>query len=249
MSFRLKFKGISSFALHILAMTLMLCDHLWATLFPAQEWLTCIGRMAFPIFAFMIAEGYAHTSNVRKYIWRLFVFAVISEVPFNLMYGSSVIYPFHQNVLWTFLIALLSITFIEKTKSAKKWWMTCLVSIVTVWFDFLFGTVAMVDYLGAGVLTVLVFYFFRERKWWCFFGQLVCMSVLNISILGGYYYAIPIAGYEFRVVQQGFALLALIPIWLYDGRQGYHSKPFQYFCYAFYPVHLLILYGIWQWVM
>ena len=115
-----KFRGISSFTLHILAMTLMLCDHLWATLFPAQEWLTCIGRMAFPIFAFMIAEGYSHTSNVRNYIFRLFAFAIISEVPFNLIYGSSVIFPFHQNVLWTFLIALLSINLIEKNQDGQK---------------------------------------------------------------------------------------------------------------------------------
>lgn len=241
-----KFKGISSFTLHILAMTLMLCDHLWATLFPAQEWLTCIGRIAFPIFAFMIVEGYFHTSNVRKYIWRMFAFAIISEVPFNLIYGSSVIFPFHQNVLWTFLIALLSITIIEKTKTLKKWWLTGLISIVTISIDYLFGTIAMVDYLGAGVLTVLVFYFFHDKKWWCFVGQFVCMAIINISILGGYYYSIPIAGYELRVVQQGFALLALIPIWLYGGRQGYHSKPFQYLCYAFYPMHLLILYFVWQ---
>lgn len=74
--------GIDSFMLHILAMTLMLCDHLWATLLPGQEWLTCVGRLAFPIFAFMIAEGYAHTSNVKKYMGRLFVFALVSEIPF-----------------------------------------------------------------------------------------------------------------------------------------------------------------------
>lgn len=241
-----KFKGISSFTLHILAMMLMLCDHLWATLFPAQEWLTCIGRIAFPIFAFMIAEGYFHTSNVRKYLLRLLVAAIISEVPFNLIYGSSAFYPFHQNVLWTFLIALLSVALIEKAKSLNKWWLTCLVSIVIIFVDYILGIIAMVDYFGAGVLTVLIFYFFRERKWWCFLGQLVCLAVINIHFLGGYYYSVPIAGYEFKIVQQGFALLALIPIWLYGGRQGYHSKPFQYFCYAFYPVHLLILYFIWQ---
>ncbi|MGM9619154.1 MAG: TraX family protein [Oscillospiraceae bacterium] len=244
-----KSRGISSFTLHILAMALMLCDHLWATLFPAQEWLTCLGRMAFPIFSFMIAEGYFHTSDVRKYIRRLLVFAVLSEIPFNLMYAGSVIYPFHQNVLWTFLIALLSIALIEKTKAAKKRWLTWLVSIVTVLVDFLLGTVAMVDYFGAGVLTVLVFYFFREKKWWCFLGQLVCLAILNIHILGGYYYSVSVAGYEFEIVQQGLALLALLPIWLYDGRQGYHAKPFQYFCYAFYPLHLLLLYLIWQWVV
>lgn len=70
--------------------------------------------------------------------------------------------------------------------------------------------------------------------------------IINLNILGGYYYSISIAGYEFSVVQQGFVLLALIPIWLYSGHQRYHSKPFKYFCYAFYPLHLLIVYLIWQ---
>ena len=115
-----KAKGISSFSLHILAMALMLGDHLWATLFPAQEWLTCIGRIAFPIFAFMIVEGFFHTSNVRRYISRIFIFAIVSEIPFNLIYGSSLIYPFHQNVLWTFLIALLCITFLGKIKEESE---------------------------------------------------------------------------------------------------------------------------------
>ncbi|MGN0505740.1 MAG: TraX family protein [Lachnospiraceae bacterium] len=238
--------GISSFTLHILAMALMLCDHLWATLFPAQEWLTCIGRIAFPIFAFMIAEGYFHTSNVKKYITRLLIFAIVSEVPFDLLYGSTVIYPFHQNVLWTFLIALLAIVLIEKTKAKKKLWLTVFVSVVTVFAALLLGTITMVDYFGAGVVTVLVFYFFHGRKWWCLAGQLVCLYILNINILGGYYYSVSIGGYELELVQQGFALLALIPIWLYHGRLGYHSKGFQYFCYAFYPVHLLLLYIIWR---
>ena len=108
-----KKRGIDSFTLHILAMLFMLCDHLWATLFPAQEWMTCVGRLAFPIFAFMIAEGCYYTSNVKKYMLRLFLFAIISEIPFNLIMGSSVFYPFHQNVLWTFLLGGLSIQIIE----------------------------------------------------------------------------------------------------------------------------------------
>ena len=132
-----KKRGINSFTLHILAMLFMLCDHLWATLFPAQEWLTCIGRLAFPIFAFMIAEGCYYTSNVKKYMQRLFLFAVISEIPFNLIMGSSAIYPFHQNVLWTFLLGLLSIQIIEKAKKKQKQWILlliiCLVLFISAW--------------------------------------------------------------------------------------------------------------------
>lgn len=243
---RKKCEGISSFGLHVLAMALMLCDHLWATLFPAQEWLTCIGRVAFPIFAFLIVEGYFHTSDLKKYMGRMLIFALLSEVPFNLLYGSSVIYPLHQNVLWTFLIALLSIAIIEKVKGKKKWWLTGLVGFLVVVFDLALGTLAMVDYFGPGVLTVMVFYFFRGRKWWCFSGQFACLYYINMEILGGYYYPVQIGGFELDIVQQGFALLALIPIWLYCGRQGYHSKAFQYVCYGFYPVHLLLLYLIWQ---
>ena len=244
-----KTKGLNSFHLHILAMALMLCDHLWATLFPQQEWMTCIGRMAFPIFAFLIAEGYFHTSNVRKYIGRMFLFAVVSEIPFNLIYGSSFFYPFHQNVLWTFLIGLLSILACEKAKAFKKPWMTWGSILVILFCDYILGTIAMVDYFGAGVLMVLTFYFFHQRNWWCLLGQIVCLTVLNIQVLGSYFYTVTVAGYEIKMMQQGFALLALIPIWLYRGKQGYHSKAFQYSCYAFYPVHLIVLYILWQWML
>lgn len=243
---RREYKGISSFTLHILAMSLMLCDHLWATMFPAQEWLTCLGRIAFPIFAFMIAQGYYKTSDLKKYILRIFLFALISEIPFNLITGSSVFYPYHQNVLWTFLIALLSICLIEKVREKEKWWLTAIVSALVIGFDFLFGMVTMVDYFGCGILTVLIFYFFRKRNFWCLLAQIILLAYLNIEVIGGYCYDVELFGFEFLIVQQGFALLALIPIWLYKGEQGYHSKAFKYFCYGFYPAHLLILYFVWQ---
>ena len=102
-------------------------------------------------------------------------------------------------------------------------------------------TLCMVDYYGVGVLTVFVFYFLHGRKWWCFLGQLAALYWLNVELLGGLMYPVQLFGMEFELCQQGLALLALIPIWLYHGRQGYHSKPFQYLCYAFYPVHMLLL--------
>ena len=93
----------TSASLHIMAMAFMLCDHLWGTIIPGNDWLTCIGRIAYPIFAFMIVEGYFHTSNLKKYVKRLFIFALLSEIPFNLAMGSRLFYPIHQNVLWTSL--------------------------------------------------------------------------------------------------------------------------------------------------
>ena len=232
---------LTAAVLHIIAMTLMLMDHLWATLLPAREWLTCAGRVAFPIFAFMAVEGYFHTRSFKKYILRMLLFAVLSEIPFDLMYGGTWFYPVHQNVLWTFLLSLLGVWLMEQVRKKGKTWMYLLVCVLVVLAGLVLGTLCMVDYYGVGVLTVFVFYFLHGRKWWCFLGQLAALYWLNVELLGGLMYPVQLFGMEFELCQQGLALLALIPIWLYRGRQGYHSKPFQYLCYAFYPVHMLQL--------
>ena len=232
---------ISAAVLHILAMVLMLMDHLWATLLPAQDWLTCAGRVAFPIFAFMSVEGYFHTHNFKKYAQRMLLFSVLSEIPFDLMYGGTWFYPVHQNVIWTLLMGLLGIHLMETVRKKQKPWVYVLVSAGVVAAGWILGTLCMVDYYGVGVLTVFIFYFFRGRKWWCLLGQLLALYWVNVQMLGGLMYPIQLFGMEFELCQQGLALLALLPIWLYRGRQGYHSKPFQYACYAFYPVHMLIL--------
>ena len=232
---------LTAAVLHIIAMTLMLMDPLWATLLPAREWLTCAGRVAFPIFAFMAVEGYFHTRSFKKYILRMLLFAVLSEIPFDLMYGGTWFYPVHQNVLWTFLLGLLGIWLMEQVRKKGKTWMYLLVCVLVVPAGLVLGTLCMVDYYGVGVLTVFVFYFLHGRKWWCFLGQLAALYWLNVELLGGLMYPVQLFGMEFELCQQGLALLALIPIWLYHGRQGYHSKPFQYLCYAFYPVHMLLL--------
>ena len=233
--------SLSAAALHILAMALMLMDHLWATLLPAQDWLTCAGRLAFPIFAFMAVEGYFHTHSFRKYALRLALFAVLSEVPFDLMYGGTWFYPVHQNVIWTLLLGLLGIHLMETVRKKQKTWLYLLTALLVVLIGTVLGTLGMVDYYGTGVLTIFICYFFRGRKWWCLAGQLLALYWVNVELLGGLLYPVHIFGMEFEICQQGLALLALLPIWLYRGRQGYHSKPFQYACYAFYPVHMLIL--------
>ena len=230
----------TSFSLHIMAMLFMLCDHLWGTIVTGNDWLTCIGRLTFPIYAFMIVEGYFHTKNLKKYVLRLLLFAVISEIPFNLAMGSSLFFPIHQNVLWSFLISIGFIHWNEKVKE-KQLWKRILVGLTTICIGYLIGFITFVDYYNAGILMVLVFYFFRGKKWWCYLGQFVCLWYINFEMLGGLSYEIDIFGQTHFIARQGLALLALIPIWLYKGKQGYHSKPLQYFYYAFYPLHLLIL--------
>ena len=230
----------TSFSLHIMAMVFMLCDHLWGTIVPGADWLTCIGRLTFPIFAFMIVEGYFRTKNLRKYVKRLLIFAILSEIPFNLAMGSRLFYPIHQNVLWSFLISLGLIHWNEKVKD-KQLWKRVLVIIASVCIGYIGGIVTFVDFYNAGILTVLAFYYFRGRKWWCYLGQFLCLWYINFEMLGGYSYEVNILGEIHFIARQGIAVLALIPIWLYKGRQGYHSKKMQYFYYAFYPLHLLVL--------
>ena len=156
--------GITSFGLHIVAMVFMLLDHLWATILTGQQWMTNVGRLAFPIFAFLIAEGYFRTRNVKKYMGRLFVFALISEIPFNLMTGGGWLYPYHQNVLWTFLIAIVCMIGIDKIKkSGRNIAVKILLILLIVLGGWITGTITFVDYYGFGVLTVLTFYAFHKK--------------------------------------------------------------------------------------
>lgn len=241
--------GVTAGALHVLAMALMLCDHMWAMLFPAAEWLTCLGRLAFPIFAFLLVEGYFHTRDLRRYLLRLLIGAVLSEIPFDLMYGGSVFYPYHQNVLWTFLLSLLLMAGIDRVRRRLRPVPAVLASAGLALLGYAAGYAAMLDYYGVGVLTVLAFYFLRKPGWQYRLGELACMYILNVKLLGGYYYTVSVLGYEAEIVQQGLALLALIPIWLYRGRQGTRGRAFRYFCYAFYPLHMLVLFLVQRWTL
>lgn len=232
---------LSSFTLHILAMAFMLSDHMWAAVFPNQWWMTCVGRLAFPIFAFMMVEGYFHTGNLKRHFIRLAAFAVVSELPFDLLYSGTWFYPYHQNVLWTFLIALTGIHLMELLRKKEKLWLTVAGSAAVILVSVLLAFAIFSDFNGAGVLMVYAFYLFRGRKWWCYAGQFLILYWVNVEFMGGMYYPVTIFGREVELMQQSFALLAFIPIWLYRGKKGPYTKPFQILCYCFYPVHCLVL--------
>ncbi len=236
-----KFPDISGLTLHLLAMGLMVCDHLWATIIPGNAWLTWVGRLTYPIFAFLLVEGYSHTRNLKTYKQRLLVFALLSEIPFNLMYSASVIYPFQQNVMWTLLLGLVCLESMDKAKKRWKPLWAYPISALEAAGYILLATLTLVDYSGYGVMTILVFYFFRGRKWYHFLGQFMGLYLINWQLIGGLTVPIAFLGLSMEIPQQGMAIFSLLPIWCYRGRQGYHSKAIQYFCYGFYPVHMLIL--------
>ncbi len=239
---KIPFGGLTSNMLRTIAVLLMISDHIWATYMSFGNWMTYIGRMAFPIFAFQIAEGFVHTSDFKKYALRLLGFALITEIPFNLFYSSRWFNPYHQNVLFTLLLGLLAIYVLDNVKkkfTAKN------VALSVLWITLICvaATLGFVDYGFLGMLTVVMFYILRDFPF-AWLAQLIAMVLINIVFFEGQVFPIELFGKSFEIPTQGFAVFALIPIWLYGGKKGKSSKIMQYGFYAFYPVHMLILYLI-----
>lgn len=207
--------------LRILALVLMLLDHLWATVVPGNNWMTYLGRMAFPIFAFQTAQGYIHTRDFKAYCKRLALFALISEIPFNLMLMSSPIFPFHQNVMLTLLLGLLACRAYDR----KRW--------LAVFGWIVLGAVTFCDYGSLGVVTVLIFHIFREYP----LGQLLLLIAIN----GFGYEGQQLLLGSFEIPVQAFAIGAFLPIALYNGEKGSGGRLLQIGSYVFYPLHMLIL--------
>ncbi len=207
--------------LRILALVLMLLDHLWATVVPGNLWMNCVGRIAFPIFAFQAAEGYVHTHDLKGYCKRLAIFALISEIPFNLMLMSYPLFPFHQNVMLTLLLGLLAC----RAWDRRKWWQLVLLLPASV--------LSFPDYGALGVATVLMFHVFRGQK------LLQLLMLVAINWFGFEGQNLLFGAFEFPV--QAFAILAIVPICLYNGEKGKGGKVLQYGSYVFYPLHMLIL--------
>ena len=231
-----------SCSLHIIAMIFMLMDHLWGSWLIPAEILTCAGRIAFPVFAFLSVEGFFYTKDRKAYLLRLLLFAVISEVPFDLMTSGTAFYPFHQNVLWTFLAGHLLMLWMNRIRRLYRREFSIVLCSFVMFAGFIAGYIFMVDYYGAGIITMFVFYWTHEEKLLNKLIQLICLYIINVEMLGGYYYPVTIAGHYFELQQQALALLSLPLIWAYHGKQGFHSRWFRWFCYGFYPAHCLILF-------
>lgn len=232
--------GLTATTLRYLALFFMLLDHIWYTLLqPEVFWLTCIGRLALPIFAFQIAEGFFHTSNFNRYALRLFVFGLIAEIPFDLMVSGRLVHSSACNVMFTLLLGLLILKVADWASGKNMGYRV--VGILAALCLYLLGDRLGTDYGSKGVLMVLLFGLAGKLSRSCEAVrkyhldkalQLLGLAVINYLIGGRVWHGIPI---------QNFATLALVFIWLYHGQKGRGGKIIQYCAYGFYPVHMLLL--------
>lgn len=219
---------MSTFTLKIIAILTMLIDHISAVFINDGSqlfWVTRgIGRLAFPIYCFLIVEGYYHTKNVKKYMLRLATFALISEVPFDLCFRHKVFNFGYQNVFFTLLLGLCAVYGIDqwKKKYNAQQMMELMGTFAIAMVAMFIAQVLLTDYNIYGILLILCFYMMRGRK------VSLVLSVTAITAIMSH----PV---------QYCALIAFLPIFLYNGRKGPNVK---YLFYIFYPAHLMILYLI-----
>ena len=221
---------LNGFHLKLIAACTMLIDHVGYVLFSDALWLRCIGRIAFPLFCFLMAECCVYTRDRRKYALRLLVFALLSEIPFNLMNTGTPWDLSHQNVLWTLLAGALLCWLVDwalQKRTAPGLVLTGAVMAAA----FCLLELANTDYGGWGTLLVVMFYAVRRAP-------SGTVSKMTAQTFGLAFFSIAIMG---GVSVELWSLAALIPIWLYNGQRGFSPKAVQYGFYAFYPAHILVL--------
>ena len=238
---------MSSFWIKIIAAAAMLADHAGMILFPDAIWLRIIGRLALPLYALCIAEGFRHTRNRRAYFLRIFALGAICQVAYIFVSDSL-----YLGILITFSISILLLFFLDALLHACRGEKNPLSSLVEKLFNrqpgkaasialcavlfaaALAGAVALtvfvrVDYGLSGILFPVLVYLGGSTRLGKFLGAAAGTAMLACNLEGS---ATP------RI----WSLLALAPLALYNGRPGKYKL--KYFFYVFYPAHLVILYGI-----
>ena len=185
-----------------------------------------IGRVAFPIFCFLLVEGFQKTRDVKKYIFRLGIFALVSEIPFDLALTGNLFDFAYQNVFFTLFLGVVVLAImnqIQKLNIHKV--VKVILSVIAVVAGAGIADVLNTDYYAMGVVFIVTLYLFRNHSVWRFFaGALVLLG-------GGILVGIGLSELA--------GLIAFAFICFYNGERGLKLK---YVFYLFYPVHLLVLY-------
>ncbi|MBF7096865.1 TraX family protein [Alkalibacter mobilis] len=213
--------------LKLIAVAAMTIDHTGALFFPNQVLFRIIGRIAFPIFAYHIALGFKHTSNIKRYLVRLGGFAVLSIVPFYLF--SMAIYgnPRYQNVIFTFFFSLFFLYLIDNKKYLISLTSVVIPLIVLEYLGFTF------DYGLYGIGMVLVFYLFSSP---------VCQSTLILILTLAYQMIrLHINGYNVLYAFTSIQIFSVLAVFLIHSKIKISIKLPKGFFYVYYPVHMMLL--------
>lgn len=254
-------KFLTSTSLKIIAITAMFIDHFAASGVygllsgnfnnpyyynePMYIILRTIGRLTFPIFAFFIAEGFYNTRSRYRYLFRLAVFAFISEIPFDLAFNVKLpmasfwsIFDFaDQNIFFTLALGLLAIIAFDFFKNKEGIFKRTIGFLLVLAIGYL-ANILKTDYGLLGVLMIFSFYYFRGN----FVGVSISISAINVLMVNmAVYYVLIGRNLPFINFVQLFGVLPLILIYFYNNQKGFNLK---YFFYWFYPVHLSVLFCI-----
>ena len=228
-----RYKVLSNSALKVLATISMFVDHiainffakdttalfvLFGKVYTRYVVMRLFGRIAFPIFAFLLVEGFVHTHDRKAYGVRLFVFSLVSELAWDLLHGSKLFVPSSQSVFVTLFVGFVALNVAERIVSNPPR-DEALVSVLCLVGLFLVAAFARADYGTRGLGLILALYLLREQPAL----QAIVGSCMLIN---------PVA-----------ASCAFIPINLYNGRRGFvRGRALQLLFYAIYPLHMLLLY-------
>lgn len=182
-----------------------------------------IGRLGFPLFCFLLIEGFHYTKNKKKYAGRMLLFCFASEIPFDLAFRGKFFDMSYQNVFFTLLIGLLVLMgfqYLEHKKEGQGIFGIFLQTVVLV-AGVAAAELLQADYGAFGVMTIVVMHMFRKKKMVSAGAGCAVLTVMNLTEITSFF--------------------SLIPIGLYNGKRGWNLK---YLFYVFYPLHILLLYII-----
>lgn len=208
----------NAYHLKMIALITMFLDHFARIIYPDLYILKVVGRLAFILYAFLLVEGFTHTKSSKHYFFRLLIFALLSEIPYDLAFGGQWFDTSRQNIFFTLLGGLSGLMVIDSNKISSDVKILLIVALVTAANLFHF------DYYYLGVLQVVCFYVFRTNV----LKQFLTVGILNLL-------------YMFRISTQSAAILGLLPIYLYNGERG---KKTGILFYIFYPAHLVVFWII-----
>lgn len=218
---------MSSFVIKSIACITMLLDHIKYSGPIFQNVLTeFFGRLSFPLFAFLATESYRYTSDLKKYYKRLFIFGLISQIPF-MLFRTLVGEWKMLNIMFTLLLGILTIHAYDKIN--KKCISIPLVILITV-----IGEVIRVDYGWLGVATIFIMYVLKNKK--------IFLTLVYGIIIFTYYYWMVGTEYIFTTRIIFLMLFTLSSIFIINRYNGKKGKSMKFFFYWFYPVHMLGVY-------